>query len=1113
MRKLNTATSDITIDKQPRQNRTGIIVFGHSRPMQLQNLLESLRRQGTKNDIHVWLDGHHGRPPLVGPVQQCLHLVRERFPQVHLTAMTGNLGIEKLMIDGLSFMALRYDRIIVLEDDCFPTANAIAEFEHALDEISMRPEVYSVYGHHFLTESEGDTITRFQGWGWATTRQKLLPVLAEIKRCFAMSEPEYLQWVRANMTPDVIKRLDVTPGRNCVQVASSFFCWDACTCVVTAARRLVHKKTAKRVIYNCGMGNGSTHFPENDKFRHPPFNMITPQEVWNYYDVGSSRPASLPAAFPATPFKTTSVGMESQRGQAVVSTSDNYRGTNILTTEETRAIERTGNLGENLIFLISQPRAGSTLLQRILGGHPEIHTKSEPWIMLHPLYSLKKEGITTEYLSNLAREGLDDFLKDVPEGMELYIKALREMALILYNRMRQLSGKCFFLDKTPRYYYIIPELHRVFPKAHFIILLRNPMAALSSILTTWLKNRPELLLKSALHSDAMKGPRCLINGIKQLKEDAIVVHYENLVEKPKDTLQHLCDRIGIPFYEDMLEYGLREPPKGRFGDPIGVHKHNRPISGYIDKWVQNLSSPDLIEFAREYLSTLGPDVFSQMGYSYEETKNKLELNTPPDKVEQAGVVPSLPQSFALNSTKQNGVIGEPVSGSPDYLVSAIVSTYNSERFIRGCLEDLENQTIANRIEVIVVNSGSQENEEAIIKEFQQKYNNIKYIKTEQRETIYKAWNRAIKAASGRYITNANTDDRHRQDAFEIMAKALDENPDKILAYAHYNGITERYGQRICYYESPTKPYSREGLLRAECLIGPQPMWRKSAHEEFGYFDEDFVSSGDIEFWLRLSQRHSFLYINENLGDFLERPDSICHEKGRSISFLETMMTYKCYWTALANSIIIGGDGIGGNKNPVISDWYVINLWRKKHKEKFAEQSPEPIENICDFRNVVRIPALSIIIVTHNRKTEWKENLWALSHQTEENFEVILVDNGRHALNAAELANAGLGNLCYIKMRENLGPAVARNKAVELAKAPIVAFIDDDAVPADDWVEKILYNFRENQILALRGKISPKSDKMDVPDYYDLGPKSIPSMCEVPGNSAFRKDIFIRHSNF
>jgi glycosyltransferase involved in cell wall biosynthesis len=1115
MRKLNTTTSDITIDKQPRRDRTGIIVFGHSRPMQLQNLLESLRRQGTKNDIHVWLDGHHGRPPLVGSVRQCLHLVRERFPQVHLTAMTGNLGIEKLMIDGLSFMALRYDRIIVLEDDCFPTANAIDEFEHALDEISMRPEVYSVYGHHFLTESEGDTITRFQGWGWATTRQKLLPVLAEIKRCFAMSEPEYLQWVRANMTPDVRKRLDVTPGRNCVKVASSFFCWDACTCVVTAARRLVHKKTAKRVIYNCGMGNDSTHFPENDKFRHPPFNMITPQEVWNYYDIGSSQPASLPAAVPAMPSKTTSLGVESQRDQAVVSISDNYRGTNILTTEETRAMERAGNPGENLIFLISQPRGGSTLLQRIIGGHPEIHTVAEPWIMLHPLYALKQEGITTEYLSCRAREGLEDFLADVPEGQELYIKALREMALILYNRMRQLSGKRFFLDKTPRYYYIIPELHRVFPKAHFIILLRNPMAVLSSILSTWMKNRPDILLKNAHYPDAMKGPHCLIDGIKQLKEDAIVVHYENLVEKPKDTVQRLCDRIDIPFYEDMLEYGRREPPKGRFGDPIGVHKHNRPYSGYIDKWVQNLSSPDLIEFAREYLSTLGPAVFSQMGYSYEETKNKLELNTPPDKVEQAGVVPSLPQSFALNSTKQNAVIGEPLSGSPDYLVSAIVSTYNSERFIRGCLEDLENQTIANRIEVIVVNSGSQENEEAVIKEFQQKYNNIKYIKTEQRETIYKAWNRAIKAASGRYITNANTDDRHRQDAFEIMTKALDENPDIALVYTDQLQIKEIKGRRVEGDRIINGQFSRDQLFDGKCPPGSQPMWRKEVHNGFGYFDENFIISGDYEFWFRLTQKFDFLYLDEVLGYRYVSPEAVSQSNDTILKWENEIVIRKCYEYALQENLIVGPTGI--SKHPTFCNWPEVNIWKLNTKSKLTGQQISLTDNVKDSWDYRTNPSpkLSIIIVTYNRRKELLENLYALNDQTEKDFEVIVIDNGSDLSWLKQRKDEFNFGLCGIELKINFGPSPARNIGTQLTKAEYIAFLDDDAIADNYLITNIVEHFNNHSIYGLRGKVLLKSQTniIDIPTNYNLGDQIINTSCEVSCLSAFRKDFFLKIEGF
>jgi len=55
-----------------------------------------------------------------------------------------------------------------------------------------------------------------------------------------------------------------------------------------------------------------------------------------------------------------------------------------------------GAQGENMIFLISQPRAGSTLSQRMLGSHPDIYTVSEPWLMLHPLYPLRSEGHQAE---------------------------------------------------------------------------------------------------------------------------------------------------------------------------------------------------------------------------------------------------------------------------------------------------------------------------------------------------------------------------------------------------------------------------------------------------------------------------------------------------------------------------------------------------------------------------------------------------------------------------------------------------------------------------------------------------------------------------------------------
>ena len=100
----------------------------------------------------------------------------------------------------------------------------------------------------------------------------------------------------------------------------------------------------------------------------------------------------------------------------------------------------------------------------------------------------------------------------------------------------------------------------------------------------------------------------------------------------------------------------------------------------------------------------------------------------------------------------------------------------------------------------------------------------------------------IKAASGQYITNANTDDRHRKDALEVMASFLDKKPDIGLVYADVlvtQTENETFGQCTARLASDRSPAYNRSLLTMNCFIGPQPMWRKSLHEKYGYFDETF----------------------------------------------------------------------------------------------------------------------------------------------------------------------------------------------------------------------------------------------------------------------------------
>jgi O-antigen biosynthesis protein len=213
--------------------------------------------------------------------------------------------------------------------------------------------------------------------------------------------------------------------------------------------------------------------------------------------------------------------------------------------------------------------------------------------------------------------------------------------------------------------------------------------------------------------------------------------------------------------------------------------------------------------------------------------------------------------------------------SKKYLVSAIVSTYNSERFIKGKIEDLLSQTIVDKVEIIVINSGSSQNEDVIINEYVHLYTNIKYIKTVERETIYKAWNRGIKLSTGQFITNSNTDDRLRKNAFEVLSEYLVDNPDVALIYANQCISTienENYdvcksNKKICYPD-----YSHIKQLE-RCIIGSQPMWRSSIHfNDNIWFNEKYEVCGDHEFELRISEKYKIHHLTKSLGIFYKSPN-------------------------------------------------------------------------------------------------------------------------------------------------------------------------------------------------------------------------------------------------
>jgi hypothetical protein len=286
------------------------------------------------------------------------------------------------------------------------------------------------------------------------------------------------------------------------------------------------------------------------------------------------------------------------------------------------------DLGERLIFLISQPRSGSTLLQRLLSGHPAIASLPEPWFMLHLLYASRSGGFATEYNARVASLAIQRFVDSLPNGDSTYVEALRAAALKLYDAALTSSGKQLFLDKTPRYYLVIHELLRTFPQATFLFLVRNPLDVLSSLLDAHARGDWTQLARRDLLHDLVTAPAAIGEAMSAVGGKKLLVRYEDLVEEPERVLGAICETLGVDLDPAMLRYSADGTAGRALGDRTTIHRHEHPVTHYLEVWRRRLDTRWKRSLAQSYLRDIGPATLGGLGYEYRSLEDALRSSGP-----------------------------------------------------------------------------------------------------------------------------------------------------------------------------------------------------------------------------------------------------------------------------------------------------------------------------------------------------------------------------------------------------------------------------------------------------------------------------------------------------
>jgi len=205
-------------------------------------------------------------------------------------------------------------------------------------------------------------------------------------------------------------------------------------------------------------------------------------------------------------------------------------------------------------------------------------------------------------------------------------------------------------------------------------------------------------------------------------------------------------------------------------------------------------------------------------------------------------------------------------------VSVIIPTYNRAHLIGRAIQSVLNQTYQN-FEIIVVDDGSTDNTEGLIKKCQKQNKRIRYIKHGKNKGGATARNTGIKFATGKYIAFQDSDDEWLPEKLEKQMRVFRDVSEEVgIVYTDMWRITEN---KKTYFYSP-KIMPKHKIIYKQALdygvsnigIGTS-LIKKGVFDKVGMFDEKFPRFIDLEFFIRLSKYYYFFHINEPLVNYFD----------------------------------------------------------------------------------------------------------------------------------------------------------------------------------------------------------------------------------------------------
>ena len=350
-------------------------------------------------------------------------------------------------------------------------------------------------------------------------------------------------------------------------------------------------------------------------------------------------------------------------------------------------------------------------------------------------------------------------------------------------------------------------------------------------------------------------------------------------------------------------------------------------------------------------------------------------------------------------------------------VTACVSVLNQPDLLRGTLKSIQDQTLKDW-ECIVVDDGSNVPIEPVVRQF--KDERFIFHRFPVNKGIPFGANYAYKAAKGEYIQALGCDEFISPTKFEEQVSYLDQHPDISCIWGVPGngpmGPVPMWEQ----YELRAHNRSREHWLK--CFLnlegvpigGASALWRKSLFNSIGYFDEKLTAFSDHEWFCRLFEKHKgvilpFRWMNEVPGH-----KSICTRTPKNAVKLDNELAY------------------------------------------VRDLHPIPVPKSDGL--------ITVAIPVYNHARFLGEALKSVLAQTDQNFEVLILDDGSTDNPKSVVDGFKDPRIQFERSEKNVGHMASVNKMLAKARGEFFISCSADDTTSPDLFVKLRREFATDPFL-------------------------------------------------